>query len=107
MVSSLREPKYGQKNVILCSMYLKNQDAKCDENTILLHLTYLMHIFILEKKYIGIHVVFPELLHMFKPRTISYYKNIMIGMRKMNISVIKPFSKRKKKKKRRNDWSGS
>jgi len=58
-----------------------------------------MHIFILEKKYIGIHVMFPKLLHMFKPRTISYYKDIMIGMRKINTFVINPSSKKEKKEK--------
>lgn len=65
-----------------------------------------MHIFILEKKHIGIHVVFPKLLHMFKPGTISYCKNIMIGMRKMNTLVIKLFSKRKKRIKKKNEITG-
>lgn len=79
-------------------MYFKQHNAKPKENAFLPHLTYLMHIFILEKKYIGIHVMFPKLLHVFKPRTISHYKDIMIGMRKINTFVIKSFSKREKKK---------
>lgn len=100
MVSDIREPKHGDKQ-ILYFMDFTDYDAKHNYNTFLLHLTYLMHIFILEKKYIGIHVMFPKLLHMFKPRTISYYKDIMIGMRDMNTSVIKPISKRKKKEKKK------
>lgn len=86
-------------DIKLYFMYFKHYGVKCNKNTFLLHLTYLMHVFILEKKYIGIHVMFPKLLHMFKPRTISYYKDIMIGMRKMNSFVIKPSSKRKKRRK--------
>lgn len=85
------------KKQFLYFMYFKHHYAKPNENAFLPHLTYLMHIFILEKKYIGIHVMFPKLLHMFKPRTISYYKDIMIGMRKINTFFIKSFSKRGKK----------
>lgn len=98
MLSDIREPKYGYKQQILYFMYFKQHNAKPKENAFLPHLTYLMHIFILEKKYIGIHVMFPKLLHVFKPRTISYYKDIVIGMRKINTFVIKSFSNREKKK---------